>query len=72
MEGQMSLKTNPGATTKIDLKNGFRYLVRNAYRDFVDALALGRELREGAISPDEFEQAVRRRFPAESEIRPNP
>lgn len=59
----------PGAT--LSLLRGFRYLIRDGYRDFLDALRIGRKLRNGTISLEQFRQAMNERFPPIAENKSN-
>lgn len=45
------------------LLRALRYLVHDTYRDFIDALRLARRVRNGAISPEQFEKEIDERFP---------
>jgi len=56
----------------VSLRRGFRYLAKDAYRDFLDALAIARRVRVGSISLQEFRTAIKERFPARSEMKPTP
>jgi hypothetical protein len=56
----------------LGLLKGFRYLVRNGYRDFLDASRIGRKLRDGTISLEQFRQAINDRFPPSAESKPSP
>jgi hypothetical protein len=49
--------------TPLAFVRAFRYLLRDAMRDFNDAVVIGRQFRDRKISREEFSAAMDRRFP---------
>jgi hypothetical protein len=48
----------------------FRYLLKDAVKDFNAALELGRKRRDNIISRDEFSAEIARRFPPSIDAKP--
>jgi len=53
-------------TNSFPVVKAVRYLLRNALRDFTDALAIGRKRRDNRISSEEFAKVMALRFPPAS------
>lgn len=54
---------DPKEARPLDLMAGFRYLLRDAVRDFNAAISIGRKRQSGQMTAQEFAAAIEQRFP---------